>query len=338
MHEAPSLHGLAGAATRWSGHHCALAARLGQPGAVRLTEEQEAMSLGIAGRLVRMIAGQMPLKTDIANIWARWEATGIPSAPLIAPSIFARVEEYRWRRMMTGPLHDPLPGLFADMAGKRRSAALLEGIGPEGIAPEAAAAVDAALLALRIADGARSDAFGLPLLLPAELPPASLRALLFDAGAQDLAQAGDLDSRAPEIAAAVESAMTRHQHCAIDAAARAYAAAVEQVGLLAAATSDAMARHDWLAVIAVAAAKAQLRFADAAAALVVADEDVLRQFFVALGLSPAATAPLLDSIAEIPGRPGAALAESAATDSEDMVMAVAARAESLRARQRGDAP
>lgn len=333
MHEAPSLHGLAGAATRWSGHHCALAARLGQPGAVRLTEEQEAMSLGIAGRLVRMIAGQMPLKTDIASIWARWEATGIPSAPLLAPSIFARVEEYRWRRMMTGPLHDPLPGLFADMAGKRRGAAV-----PEGIAPEAAAAVDAALLALRIADGARGDAFGLPLLLPAELPPASLRALLFDAGAQDLAQAGDLDRRAPEIAAAVESAMARHQHCAIDAAARDYAAAVEQAGLLVAATGDAMARHDWLAVIAVAAAKAQLRFVDAAAALVAADEDVLRQFFVSLGLSPAATAPLLDSIAEIPGRPGAALAESAATDSEDIVMAVAARAESLRARQRGDAP
>lgn len=333
MHEAPSLHGLTSAATRWSGHHAALAARLGQPGAVRLTEEQEAMSLGIARRLVHMIAGQMPLKTDIASIWARWEATGIPSAPLLAPSIFARVEEYRWRRMMTGPLHDPLPGLFADMVGKRRSAAV-----PEGTAAEAAAAVDAALLALRIADGARSDAFGLPLLLPNELPQASLRALLFDTGAQDLAQAGDLDSRATEIAAAVERAQGDHGQSQIDAAARGYTAALEQAELLVMATTDAIARHDWLAVIAVAAAKAQLRFAEAAAALVAADEDVLRQFFVALGLSPAATSPLLDSIAEIPGRPGTALAESAATDSEDIVMAVAARAESLRARQRGDAP
>lgn len=333
MHEAPSLHGLAGAASRWSGHHAALAVRLGQPGAVRLTEEQEAMALGIARRLVRMIAGQMPLKTDIASIWARWEATGIPSAQLLAPSIFARVEEYRWRRMMTGPLHDPLPGLFADMAGKRRSAAV-----PDGIAPESGAAVDAALLALRIADGARSDAFGLPLLLPAELPSAGLRALLFDTGAQDLAQAGDLDSRAPDIAAAVENVLARHRQCAIDAAARAYTATLEHAGLLVAVTRDAMARHDWLAVIAVAAAKAQLRFADAAAALVAADEDVLRQFFVTLGLASGATAPLLDSIAEIPGRPSASFAESAATDSEDIVMAVAARAESLRTRQRGDAP
>lgn len=333
MHEAPSLQGLAGAATRWSGHNAALAARLGQPGAVRLTEEQEAMSLGVARRLVHMLAAQLPLQTGIDSIWARWESCGLPSAHLLALPILARVEEYRWRRMMTGPLHDPLPGLFADMAGKRRSTAV-----PAGVDPEAAVAVDAALLALRVADGARSDAFGLPLLLPAELPPPSLRALLFDTGAQDLAQAGDLDSRAPDIAAAVERALASHGQSQIDAAAHGYTATLESLDLLIDATTDAIARHDWLAVIAVASAKAQLRFAETAAALVAADELVLLHFFMELGLTAAATAPLLDSIAEIPGRPAAMAAATAVADSENVVMAVAARAEALRARQHRDRP
>jgi hypothetical protein len=333
MHDAPSLQGLTGAAARWAGHHSALAARLGQPGAVRLTEEQEALALGVARRLVHLLAAQLPLKTPIDSIWARWERAGLPSATLLAPAVFARVEEYRWRRMMTGPLHDPLPGLFAETAGKRRS----HGV-PAGIDAARAATVDAALLALRIVDGGRSDAFGLPLLLPAELPPLALRALLFDTGAQDLAQAADMNSRAPDIAAAVERVIAGFAECPVDAAAHSFVAALEQADLLTIASADAMARHDWLAVIAVVAAKAGLRFAEAAAALVAADEGAVLAFFTALGLDAGAVAPLLDSLAEIPGRPCAVEPPLPAPASEDLVRAVAARAEALRARQHEDRP
>jgi hypothetical protein len=331
MHDAPFLPGLTSAVARWSGHHDALAARLGRPGAVRLTEEQEALALGIARRLVHALGALLPLSTPIDGIWARWDSAGLPSAVQVAPAIFARVEEYRWRRMMTGPLHDPLPGLFADTAGKRRSTAV-----PAGIDPARAAAVDAALLALRIADGSRSDAFALPLLLPAELPSAALRALLFDIGAQDLAMAGDMNSRAQAIASAVEVALSGHCAAAIDAAARDYVAALDATELLATATADAMQRHDWLAVIAVVAGKARLRFTEAAAALIAADEPSVRGLFAALGVDAGRVTPLLDSLAEIPGRPTLGEAPQEVVNSEAMVQAVAARAESLRAQQRDD--
>jgi hypothetical protein len=328
MHDASSLHGLTDAAARWSGHHAALTARLGQPGAVRLTEEQEALALGIARRLVFQLASGLPLKTPVTSIWARWESAGLPSAALLAPSIFARVEEYRWRRMMTGPLHDPLPGLFAESSSKRRGSAV-----PTGIDAAHSAAIDAALLDLRIVDGGRSDPFGLPLLLPPELPQPALRALLFDTGAQDLAQAGDMNSRSPEIAAAVEQVLASHTACPIDAASRAYVVALEQGDFLAPATANAISRHDWLAVIAVAAIKGQRCFADTAALLVAADEAVVQRFFVALGLTADAVTPLLDSLAEIPGRPSDPVPPPTRQDSEDLVQAVAARAEELRVRQ-----
>lgn len=331
MYDAPSLHEITGAASRWSGHHAALATRLGQPGAVRLTEEQEALALGVARRLVYQLAAGLPLKTPIENIWARWESGGLPSAALLAPSIFARVEEYRWRRMMTGPLHDPLPGLFADTKANRRSAAA-----PTGIDASHSSAIDAALLNLRIADGGRSDPFGLPLLLPAELPQAGLRALLFDTGAQDLAQAADMNSRAPEIAAAVERVQAAHADCPIEAAARAYVATLDEADCLAPAVADAIARHDWLVVIAVAAIKGRMRFADTAALLVAADEVSVQRFFMDLGLTSESATPLLDSLAEIPGRPIDPVPQPVQQDSEDMVRAVAARAEALRACQHGD--
>lgn len=328
MQESPSLEGLGGAAARWSQHQAALAARLGQPGAVRLTEEQEALGLGITRRLVQMLAAELPLKTPVTSIWAHWESVGLPSAAALAPAIFARVEEYRWRRMMTGPLHDPLPGLFADASGKRRSSAV-----PPGVEPARAAVVDAALLALRVADGRRSDAFGLPLLLASELPVAARRALLFDLGAQDLAQANDLNARAPAIAQAVERVMADLADCPADSAARAYVNALETTDLLAAAMADAIARHDWLAVIAVVAVRSGWRIADAAAALVAADELAVLQFFTGLGLEPGAITPLLDSLAEIPGRPTNATLPPPVPASEDLAQAVAARANALRARQ-----
>ena len=328
MQESPSLDGLGGAAARWAQHHAALVTRLGQPGAVRLTEEQEALGLGITRRLVQMLASDLPLKTPVTSIWAHWESVGLPSAAVLAPAIFARVEEYRWRRMMTGPLHDPLPGLFADAGGKHRSSAV-----PAGIDPQRAAVVDAAMLTLRVADGQRSDAFGLPLLLPSELPAQARRAMLFDLGAQDLAQANDLNARAPAIAQAVERVMAGLAECPVDGAARGYVNALETTGLLAVALADAIARHDWLAVIAVVAVRSGWRFADAAAALVAADELAVQHFFAGLGLETAAVTPLLDSLAEIPGRPGNGDQPSPAPPSEDLVQAVAARANALRASQ-----
>src|SRR3546814_15365997 len=74
-----------------------LADYLSAPAAGRLTEEQRALSLGIARRMVADVAARLDPAIDPAALWNEWLRGGLPSAMRIAGVCFARAEEHRWR-------------------------------------------------------------------------------------------------------------------------------------------------------------------------------------------------------------------------------------------------
>ena len=328
------------AADLWSGHQAALAARLGRPDAVRLTEEQEALALGISGRLITRMATMLPLVGQPAAIWAAWETGGVPSAGILAPVILARLEEYRWRRMVPAPIAEPTLALFGAGDGERGTIPLPRPAAAELVEHDSPAqvAVDMAYLALRIADAQRSDPFGMPELLPEELSMPVHRALLLDIAAQDLALAQDPAARAPQVAAAVEAALGATRLSGIDSAALSFARSIDtaedSTGLLCA----AVARHDWLAIVAVLAAKNQIGFSMMAASLVAADEAAIVAACAAINLPRSAVGPLLDALAEVPARP--LFRSLPITDAADASMAqeMTLRAAALRNRGEGTHP
>ncbi len=307
MHDDPVPDWLTSAQAAWSGHHAALAACLARPGAPRLTEEQEALALGMARRLVLALAVPMPLLTPPDQLWARWESDGIPAAGALAPVLLARVEEYRWRRMLPSPVADVAAPLFA---GLRAETLPIASVGTDAEVAAIPAvpgddAAEAAYLALRIADGARRDALGMPLLPPAELRPALRRTLMLDLAAQDLALAGDGDGRAAELAAAIDAHCTGAPPPSIDTAARRYHAVMAERGQLGTAGGAAIARGDWLALVALLAAAQDSGFAATAAALLAASDDAIVAALARLEIDAGAAAPLLDALAEVPARLGA---------------------------------
>ncbi|HWW57720.1 MAG TPA: hypothetical protein VN047_12600, partial [Sphingopyxis sp.] len=74
-----------------------LAGYLAAPVAGRLTEEQRALSLGIARRLVIDVAARLDPAIDSGALWAEWLRRGLPHADRLAAICFARAEEHRWR-------------------------------------------------------------------------------------------------------------------------------------------------------------------------------------------------------------------------------------------------
>lgn len=339
MQKSVQLPRLRATADQWAGHHAALAARLGRPDAVRLTEEQEALALGIVGRLVTRMAGTLPLATPPGAIWAVWEGAGVPSAALLAPLVLARVEEYRWRRMVRPPVAEPLLALFPGADNDGDSVPVPTSI-PAMPVPDSAehAAMDVAYLALRIADAQRSDAFGMPELLPSELPEPVRRALLLDIAAQDLALANDPSARASAVAAAVEAALKNAVTSDIDIAARDYAVSVDATGNAAELLDNAVTRHDWLGVTAYLAAKYEMPFSVTAASLVGQDEAATSALCAAVGMPRRAIGILLDALAEVPARPclGVVAAGEPATPGDtSMAEEMALRAAALRHRSDG---
>src|SRR3546814_3512406 len=63
-----------------------LADYLAAPTAGRLTEEQRALSLGIARRMVTDVAARLDPAIDPAALWNEWLRGGLPSAARIARS------------------------------------------------------------------------------------------------------------------------------------------------------------------------------------------------------------------------------------------------------------
>ncbi len=265
-----------------------LAGFLAAPMAGRLTEEQRALSLGIAGRLVAD-AAQMPGDAiDVAILWHDWLEGGLPTAARLAAACYARAEEHRWRD------HSAMRAIAPATDESSDSAVAAPGIPPK---------VDRAYLALQIADRRRFDARGHPRIALADADPDLLRALLRDIAAWRVRQPGTEGVSAFDPDDFVERALDRHSPAAgIDRAARAYHASLGTALDVTAAAAAAIAAHDWPALIALAACEHRRSYADMAFALLGAAPAALPILLAPLRLDRAALAPLEASLAALPSR------------------------------------
>lgn len=267
-----------------------LADYLAAPTAGRLTEEQRALALGIARRLVADVAARLDAGIDPDALWREWLRGGLPGAERLAGLCFARAEEHRWREQSA--LRTNPPPILAEA--------------DEGIADAAAVGapmsdIDRAYLALQIADRRRFDARGHPALATADLDGEIFRGLLFDVAAWRLAEVSRDQARAAALGDAVRIAIDRQAD--EPGIARAGAAYHDILG---AALSDtaagAIARHDWPTLIALAAAAQRRTYSDMALALLTADAAALATLLAPLGLDHNALAPLEASLAMLPAR------------------------------------
>lgn len=268
-----------------------LADFLGAPTAGRLTEEQRALSLGIARRLVEDAAHELSADIDAAALWRDWLESGLPTAPRLAAACFARAEEHRWREQSARRIAAPV---IVPVDGEEPTA-------PETIdtIPE----VDRAYLALRIADRRRVDGRGSPRIALEDMEPELLRALLLDIAAWRMVQAGKDGELAAGLGEAVRKAVEyRAAIPGVDVAARHYMAALGDGAAIEAAAANAIERNDWLALVALAAAASRRSFADMALALTSAEAAALPALLVSLHMDRVSLAPLEASLAALPSR------------------------------------
>ncbi|MEQ8309694.1 MAG: hypothetical protein RIA72_03235 [Sphingopyxis sp.] len=264
-----------------------LAGFFAAPAAGRLTEEQRALSLGIARRLIAEVAMRIDPAIDSGALWQAWLRSGIPGGTRLAGACFARAEEHRWRRQ----------------SAERVIAVPLPSETPDEAAPADASmtARERAYLDLRIADRRRFDAYGQPMLAIADLDGDLFRALLHDVAAWRLAAVSVDTGRAADLGEAVRQAIERQaDEPGMTAAAIAYHDALD--GALPDAAREAIAAHDWPALIALAAAVQQRRYADMALALLTAEPSALPSLLAPLHLDAEALAPLEASLAMLPAR------------------------------------
>lgn len=266
-----------------------LADYLGAPLAGRLTEEQRALSLGIARRLVVDAARTLDEQLDGAKLWNDWLDGGLPTAARLAGPCFARAEEHRWRAYSATRTIAPAADDDKDDASKP--------IVEDGPA-EAAPGADRAYLALRIADRRRFDDQGHPRIAIADVDADLLRALLRDIAAWRTLRAGAPDN--PQDL--VEQAFDRRAlPLGLDRAAADYHAAFDAAEI-AGEAATAIARQDWVALIALAAAGGRRTYSDMALALVSAEPAALPALLAPLRLDRTALAPLEASLVALPGR------------------------------------
>jgi hypothetical protein len=288
------------------------AAFLAAPAATRLSEEQRALVLGIARRLVESVAGLLGGAVDSRALWDDWAAQGLPGAAQLSGRCFARAEEHRWRNQPVQDVGETVPPrvIAADAA-----------IDVPVAAGDPLTAIDRAYLALQIADRRRFDALGHPRIAIEDLDLDLLRALLLDIAAWALVQAGKDGAEAARLGEAVRGALAQHRpERGIDRAAVDYHAALDGAGTLADSAAAAIARHDWPSFIALAAATHKYRYDAMALALITAEPAQLAPMLAPLLRDQAALVPLEGSLAMLPGRAVA----SAAPD--DYTAALQARA------------
>ena len=264
-----------------------LAAYLAAPATGRLTDEQRALSLGIARRLVSDVALRLGSGIDTDALWQHWLRGGLPSADRLAPACFARAEEHRWR----------------EQSAQRGGALPVATDAPETDAAidETPSDRDLAYLALRIADRRRFDVLGNPALAVADLDDGLFRALLLDIAAWRLDQVSGDQALAAELGDAVRAATEGHaDKRGIDRAAARYH---DSLGAeLPEVAGDAIARHDWPALIALSAAALRRSYGDTALILLTAEIAALPSRLAPLRLDRAALAPLEVSLAMLPAR------------------------------------
>ncbi|MDK2761399.1 MAG: hypothetical protein KYX64_08575, partial [Sphingopyxis sp.] len=214
-----------------------LADYLARPAVGRLTEEQRALSLGIARRLVADVAARLDPAIDPDRLWAEWLGGGLPGADRLAGLCFARAEEHRWREQSAlrsggGTVLPESDEVIVDPQA-------------EG---EPLSDVGRAALALQIADRRRFDAMGNPALAVGDVGADLFRTLLLDIAAWRLAEVSEDRARAADLGDAVRAATRRHaDEGGLAAAGGAYFEILGDGVPDAAAT--AIARHDWPVLI-----------------------------------------------------------------------------------------
>ncbi len=286
------------------------------PTAERLTEEQRALALGIARRLVAGVAVRLDTSIDPAALWQDWIESGIPGAERLAGPCFARGEEHRWREQSALRAAPPLVPAPEEVVG---------GAGEGGPLGESAPMTDAdrGYLALQIADRRRTDALGNPCIAIADIDVDLFRTLLLDIAAWRLVELGKSEAEAVRLGDAVRSALAvQASEAGIDAAAAAWHRALEADGALAEAAALAIARHDWPALIGLAAAAHRRPYGRMALTLLTAETAALPSLLAPLRIDRTTLAPLEASLSLLPGR---TISGSAAPD-EDYAALLSARA------------
>ncbi len=281
-----------------------LADYLAAPADARLTEEQRALALGIARRLVGDVAARLDRGIDTEGLWREWLRGGLPGAERLARICFARAEEHRWREL-SAQRSSP-PPILPDAE---------EGVVDPPSVGAPLSDIDRAYLALQIADRRRFDALGHPALAIADLDGDLFRSLLLDIAAWRLAEVSLNQARATELGDAVRVATECHAKEA--GIAQAGAAYHNLLGpALSDAVADAIARHDWPTLIALAAAAHRRSYDDMALALLTAETAALPSLLAPLNLDRPALAPLEASLAMLPSR---AIIEDGARDYGEML-------------------
>lgn len=267
-----------------------LAGYLAAPAAGRLTEEQRALSLGIARRLVADVAARLDPRIDPGLLWEEWLRGGLPCATRLAGICFARAEEHRWREQ-SGQRANP-PPILSESETARSDAPVVS---------EPLSDVDRAYLALQIADRRRFDALGNPALAVADLDGEIFRALLLDIAAWRLAEVSGDTRRAAELGDAVRLATERQaEETGMAEAGQAY---YDILGTaLPDAAATAVARHNWPTLIALAASAHRRAYDDMAITLLTAETAALPSLLAPLRLDHAALAPLEASLVMLPAR------------------------------------
>jgi hypothetical protein len=265
-----------------------LADHFAAPTAGRLTDEQRALSLGIARRLVADVAARLDPAIDTGPLWAEWLRRGVPGAARLAGACFARAEEHRWRALSSERAAPPPLAGATDEDSRA--------------APEAPmTARERAYLNLRIADRRRFDAYGQPTLAIGDVDGEIFRMLLHEVAAWRLAALSTDAGRAAHLGDAVRHAIECHAgEAGMTAAAVAYHEAVGAA--LPDAAHAAIVAHDWPALIALAAAAQCRRYADMALALLTAETAALPSLLAPLRLDRDALAPIEASLAMLPAR------------------------------------
>jgi hypothetical protein len=273
-----------------------LARYLAAPAAGRLTEEQRALALGIARRLVADVAARLGAEIYSDLLWQDWMQGGLPGANRLVTACFARAEEHRWREQSA------LRASPSPMPTMENEAAVADAL--PAAAGDAQSDGERAYLRLQIADRRRFDALGNPALAIADLDPGLFRSLLLDIAAWRLAPAGKDDKLAARLGDAVRAALS-HQadEAGIDQAARVYHDILAaDAAVLSDTVAMAIARHDWPTVIALAAAAHRQPYGDMALALLAAEAAALPSLFVPLRVDRIALAPLEASLSMLPDR------------------------------------
>ena len=289
---------------------------LGAPGMTRLSEEQRALALGIARRLVGDAADMLSGAVDSPSLWDDWSVHGLPGAAQLAGLCFARAEEHRWREQSAAHA--------SEVAAPIAVAAAEMPFAAPTPADDPLSDIDRRYLALRIADRRRFDALGHPGIAIDDLDLDLFRSLLLDIAAWGLVQSGKDPAQAARLGEAVRGALAQHDPArGIDHAATAYHAALAAVGAQSDSAAAAIARHDWPALIALTAAAQKYRYTDMALALITAEPAQLAPLLAPLLRDHAALAPLEGSLAMLTNRAVA----SAAPD--DYAAALQARAATL---------